>query len=87
MKLATCKNATVIKVRILVSFFGGCLLFSLDHYSSATMVSSCSVFLSLLSKCRFIILNIDYVVTWAMVSWVKFLYRRGDFIAMIMTLN
>jgi hypothetical protein len=28
-----CKNATVIRVRVLVSFFGGCVLFSLAHYS------------------------------------------------------
>ena len=28
-----CKNATVIRVRVLVSFFGGCVLFSLDHRS------------------------------------------------------
>ncbi|XP_024447231.1 uncharacterized protein LOC112325301 [Populus trichocarpa] len=28
-----CKNATVIRVRVLVSFFGGCVLFSLDHHS------------------------------------------------------
>jgi hypothetical protein len=28
-----CKNATVIRVRVLVSFFGGCVLFSLAYYS------------------------------------------------------
>jgi hypothetical protein len=28
-----CKNATVIRVRVLVSFCGGCVLFSLDHHS------------------------------------------------------
>jgi hypothetical protein len=28
-----CKNATVIRVRVLVFFFGGCVLFSLDHHS------------------------------------------------------
>lgn len=28
-----CKNATVIRVRVLVSFFGGCVLFSLPHHS------------------------------------------------------
>ena len=28
-----CKNAIVIRVKVLVSFFGGCVLFNLDHHS------------------------------------------------------